>query len=1047
MPNDDLVVTKPENAHSASGILTDLLDGGFAALLDDKDIKHACLKELAEVGCRPPANHVVWFCVRKLASSAEGFLSETLKSKLIDILEASPAIAGVLRRISNLKSAEKDKNTLKQRLLEDLNVSPADDEAMLADMTTELEVVTALHTRSTLQGISGQIADLAKEIGATLETVLRDMTEPRLLTAGVDGNWERSGRIDSVLERLTYTSGLYGFHGREDELAVLSNFLSQIVPSPAMNRFSWLLLTGPGGEGKSRLALEFCKNHVPAPWIAGKLGFEELKALTSGPFNWRPRRPTLFVIDYPAQAPEAVNKLLRMFDRDWKEFDLPVRVLLLERDIKGEWFKQFLGGDSASQGLLDHVLGNMREGYPVPPLAPEAIVTLMKERFEKAGLKPPPDDRLLFAAWKVDFRSYETDKEIIPLPRALFASAVAETLIEAIGQGDVELDAVIEALDRNDIFDDLIERERQTRWRPACAQNSAKLEWHENLLAFATMGLGLPRSALNTPQAKGLRGEVLPLGPDVSVLEAMGSIEPTFFVNAVEPDILGEHFVLSRLESLQKAGLAQELIDAAFELDRGDFLRFCLRCLNDFPDRTRGVGLLSPSETISLVGARLFAGLCIDLIASLSDQADWSELDQLRSRIRSFRDRFSTDPILARREAMAAFNFVTHASMAGDWGRVETMLTRLDAIHVAFPNSAEIALEQSKAAFNVSAHASAAGDWLRVEAMFNRLDAMRADFPDQAEIAQHEAAAAVNVTGHAGAASDWARCEVMLDRLGSIRASFPHHTEIPRHEAMAAFNVLASADAAGDRPRVEAMFNRLDALSAAFPTDGDIAFAQAKSAGIVLCNASAAGDWVRVDAGFKRLDALRTKFPDHSDIGRQEAMAAVNVTSYAGAAGNWVYVEAMVNRLHALWVQIPADAEIVRQCAMAAVNVTIHAGGSGIWTLVEAMHFWVKALVGGFESNSEIASMYGHASARRYYSYRQAGQWPDLDQSADAALGAMARVVWSAENSSTTGFGSCIAVIKDAHVRFPDDKGIEEIFRLVGEIGVDWDQIPNIETR
>ena len=148
LPNDDLAVVKAENADNASGILANLLDGGFAAILDDKDFKHACLKELAEVGCRPPANHVFLFCGRKLASAAEGFLSETLKSKFIDILESNPAIAGVLRRINNLKSAEKDKNTLKQKLLADLNASPADDEALLADMTTELEVVTALHTRS-----------------------------------------------------------------------------------------------------------------------------------------------------------------------------------------------------------------------------------------------------------------------------------------------------------------------------------------------------------------------------------------------------------------------------------------------------------------------------------------------------------------------------------------------------------------------------------------------------------------------------------------------------------------------------------------------------------------------------------------------------------------------------------------------------------------------------------------------------------------------------------------------------------------------------------
>lgn len=946
-----------DTPEGVGSLIEELLENGLSSLLDDKYVRSALLAWLAEAGCRAPANHVLLYSLKKLAQAAESFAAETIKAKLVDFIQSNAKIEAALRRIADLQSANRDKNAVKAALLADLTQSP-DAAAVKADMTTELEVVTALHTRKTLQGLDEKLASLADEIAATLETVLRDMTEPQLLTAGAGGNWERSGRTDSVLERLTYTSGLYGFHGREDELALLGNFLSQIDSAPAMNRFSWLLLTGPGGEGKSRLALEFCKNHVRAPWHAGKLGFDELQALVSGPFNWRPRRPTLFVIDYPAQAPEAVNKLLRMLDRDWQKFDLPVRVLLLERDIQGEWFKQFLGTDSASLGLLDHVFGNMREGYPVPPLAPDAIITLMQERFEKAGMEPPPPEALLYAAWKIDSRVRETDQGAIPLPpRALFASAVAETLIEAQRQGQTELDAVIEGLDRNEVLEGLIRRDRLTRWRPACNKDSVKLELHENLLAFATMGLGLARSVLNRPGARALRGDILPQNPDSSVLAAMGSDEPSSRISAVEPDILGEHFVLSRLEALQKAGLSQSLIDAAFCLGRDEFVRFCLRCLNDFPERTKAVGLLFPSETIGLEGARLFATLWVNVSYSHYDQLDCSERDHFMIQLKQFHGRYWIDTTLTLREAKAAVNVTYHAGASGDWLSVDAILNRLDILCSVFPDHAEIALEYAKTVFNVITDGCAASDWTRVDAMFDRLDALRLSFPNRAEIALEDAKAAFNVIVVTGAAHDWVRVDAMFTRLGTLRTAFPEDAQIAIRDAMAAFNVTIEA--------------------------------------------AEESDWARTDVMFDRLNILRMSFPDHPEIAPKGVMAAVNVTSIAGSAGDWTRVELIYDR-------------------------------------IKRLNFSV-----GFEE--KILGISGQAIAMRYFTYRRAGHLPEIGDSAEAAAGAMALIDWSIQKDSRTGVGICLQVIKDVHNRFPDDEDSATIYRQLEEMGMDWDQVPDIE--
>jgi hypothetical protein len=1089
LPNDDLVIAKPKSDDSASGILADLLEGGFAALLDDKDIKHACLKELADVGCRAPANHVVWFCVRKLASAAEGFVSETLKSKFIDIMEANPAIAGVLRRISNLKSAEKDKNALKQKLLEDLNATTADDEAMMAEMTTELEVVAALHTRSALQGLSGQIADLAKEIGATLETVLRDMTEPQLLTAGINGNWERDSDNLSVAERLKYNSGKYGFYGRERELDVLGNFLHQIDPAPGLNRFRWLLLTGAGGEGKSRLALEFSKNHVPVPWLAGKLELDELRIMVSGQFKWRPRRPTLFVIDYPAQAPEAVNMFLRMLDRDWKEFDLPVRVLLLEREASGEWFKTLVPENSAGAALNDHVFGTLREGFPVWPLMPDAIVTLMNERFELEGMEAPEPFLLLQAAYKIDPRAAKIEEGILPLPRALFASAVAEVMVEATRTGEVDLASLIAGLTQHEILDRLVDSDRTNRWVHACGGDDERRERHENLLAFATMCLGLSRQSLNSPEARGLRTELLPQSVSSPLINAMGSSLPDQQIAALEPDILGEHYALSRLEKLREHGFAQDMIDAAFSLGGEDFAIFCLRCLRDFADRSKALELFLPSEMVTPAGASIFARLCVDLSnhfgedydsvqlntifarldalkkaftdkgeIALNEAAaavnvtghagkagDWSRVEAMFARLDALKQALPGNVGIAVREARAAFNAINHASQAGDWPRVEAVFARLDTLKQALPENHEIALQEAKAAVNLTHHAGEAGDGPRVDAMFVRFDLLRQAFPDNGEIALEEAKAAVNVIGHAGEAGGWPRVDAMFGRFDLLKQAFPDNGEIALEEASAAVNAIILASEASEWPRVEAIFARFDVLRQAFPDNGKIALNEAEAAVNVTHDAGKAGDWLRVDAMIDRFDLIRQAFPDNGEIALEEAKAAVNVISLAGETGDWPRVDATFARFDLIRQAFPDNDEIALREARATVNVIGHAGEVGDWLRVEAVYQRVFELAQADISNKQVVGICGRAVSMRYAAYRRAGRPPNEEAASEAASGAQAGIINAIAQESSVGVATCLMVIKDAQRRFPDEENIAEVYKWGAEAGIDWEQAPDFD--
>lgn len=632
---------------------------------------------------------------------------------------------------------------------------------------------------------------------------------------------------------------------------------------------------------------------------------------------------------------------------------------------------------------------------------PDAIVRLMQERFEKEAVAPLDPSALFAAAVKIDPRGFQTEQGMRPFPRALFAAAAAEVLAKAMAEGEADIDGLIGGLDREDILDSLIYRDRAVRWLPAAATESGRLERHENLLALATMCLGVTRAALNDPAARSLRDDILPQSIDQGLMQAMGSPLPEISIVPMEPDILGEHFALSRLASLRDQGLLQSVIDACFSIGGNDFAVFCLRCLNDFPERAKELALFLPSIGTGMDGALLFSGLSIDLVRRFGETGAWDRVDLVLGRIGALRQGFPDNEEIALREAQAAFNVTSLAGGAGDWDRVDAMLRRIDVLRQGFPDNLEIALEEAKAVVNVGNYAGALGDKARVEALFDRIDALRQAFPGNEDIATEEAKAAVNDTSDAGAAGEWDRVDAILGRIDALRQGFPKNEQIARREAQAAVNATN--------------------------------------------HASAAGDWDRVDAMLGRIDALRQDFPDNEEIALEEAKVAVNVTSRAGAAGEWDRVDAMLGRIDALRQGLPDNEEIALEEAKAAFNVTSRAGAAGGWDRMDAIHDRINILVPAFAGTIAIVSICGHAVAARYAAYRVAGQTPDEEQTSEAVAGAMALVAWAVGNGSQRGIGLCLGVIKDAVARFPGNEEIAEVHDWASKAGADWDKVPGFD--
>ncbi|WP_120967974.1 tetratricopeptide repeat protein [Comamonas sp. lk] len=112
------------------------------------------------------------------------------------------------------------------------------------------------------------------------------------------------------------------------------------------------LLTGEGGSGKTRLALEMCKCLLKEGWAAGFLkgDFQTQSAQSLAKALSKSQQPVLLVIDYAeTRTTELLGILAAVLSQNAAS---PIRFLLLARS-SGEWWRQLPMYETRCEALLD----------------------------------------------------------------------------------------------------------------------------------------------------------------------------------------------------------------------------------------------------------------------------------------------------------------------------------------------------------------------------------------------------------------------------------------------------------------------------------------------------------------------------------------------------------------------------------------------------------------------------------------------------------------------------------------------------------------------
>jgi tetratricopeptide (TPR) repeat protein len=223
--------------------------------------------------------------------------------------------------------------------------------------------------------------------------------------------------------------GVVPFIGRDAELAVLEGWC--LDGSAGLVR----LVSGAGGSGKTRLALELMRRMGARGWACALVAEGAEDDIVQVQRSATPGAKMLLVVDYSETRPR-LERLLKAAARD----EGPVRVLLLARQA-GDWWDRLQGGESIVRDLVrDAGAFTVKLGGNLDPKVPSAeVIRKAVPCFAaKLGIAAPGVDQVVI--------ENEGGMRVLDLHAAALVAVLSADGEPAKGQVQVDAKTVLEEL-------------------------------------------------------------------------------------------------------------------------------------------------------------------------------------------------------------------------------------------------------------------------------------------------------------------------------------------------------------------------------------------------------------------------------------------------------------------------------------------------------------------------------------------------------------------------------------------------------------------------
>lgn len=359
---------------------------------------------------------------------------------------------------------------------------------------------------------------------------------------------------------LTYFKQHSDLIGRDAQLNRLDEFYDQET------MFSWWAISGAGGIGKSRLALESIARHDYL-WDVGFLHASKLD-VPDALHKWAPLQPTIIVIDYAASYSKQIAHWLDHIIRHKDEYLCPVRILILEREYKNQdWWEHLTTGPSAALVRKNafYTQADPLELMPLNRTDQQTALASFLSSLDANGKLPEKDS----AIW-------ETIHELTTKGSPLFLGMVAIVLAH-------NERADIRQWQHLDLLDNIYSREKQAWQRQLADLSKQQQEQTINLLAFSTFIGGFDWDNHKEESIQTLLAcELIDSKRDITKVRQRMTSLTGHEAGYLQPDLIGEYFLLHH-DLFED----DDVLKHAFLLAPNSTLQSLNRCATDYPENKK----------------------------------------------------------------------------------------------------------------------------------------------------------------------------------------------------------------------------------------------------------------------------------------------------------------------------------------------------------------------------------------------------------------------------------------------------------------------------